>query len=124
MFLDRNGTVDFASCAAGSLSSLAPSANCGSMADMKVLLYILTGTCALFFAFWEEKLKRDLTNSVPQRLGTISEIGFLDDIKKGFDRERFLATIPAEVKRKLRIVVVLKFVAAVVLILEVILLQR
>ncbi len=52
------------------------------MADMKELLYILTGACALFFAFWEEKLKRDLANSVPQRLGTVSEIGFLDDIKK------------------------------------------
>jgi hypothetical protein len=91
---------------------------------MKIALYILTAGSAFFFAFWERKIKRDLTNSASERPTAISDIGVLDDLAKEINRERFIANLPKATKRKLNAVIALKLAASGLLVLEVFLLQR
>jgi hypothetical protein len=95
------------------------------MLAFKVALYILTSTSALFFGFWELKLKRQLTEeALNQQHETVSDIdcfyGFRRDIRRG----RILKSLPPEALFKLRMVMSLKIIFAVAFVIAVIILQR
>jgi hypothetical protein len=94
------------------------------MVPMKALLYLLTLACAFGFAFWESKLKRELTSLAPSRNTAVSDLGILDDMAKKFEEDRFVAALPRAMKRRLRWIVTSKFAALLLLVLEVIFLQR
>ena len=92
--------------------------------SLKVVLYVLTAIVAFVFAFWEERLKREMTRGVPERQSAVSDIGVLDDLAKRIERERFLTNLPKATRSKLRLFAILRFSAIGLLIIEVLLLQR
>jgi hypothetical protein len=90
----------------------------------KVVLYCATIAAALFFAFWELKLKRQLTDGALQPLKSVSDMGISNDLSERMKRERLLRSLPRQMRFKLRMVVGLKFLFVAILIVEVILLQK
>jgi hypothetical protein len=95
------------------------------MHAFKIALYILTSATALFFAFWEMKLKHQLTDkSLKQQHESVSDIDSFYEFRRDIRRERILKSLPREVLSKLRVVMSLKLLFAAIFIVEVILLQR
>ena len=90
----------------------------------KVALYLLTFAGALYSAYWEERIKRELTDGAVEQRVNVSDIGFLNDLLNEIRRERYLYRLPPDTLRKYRRVVQLKFLFAGVLILEVIFLHK
>jgi hypothetical protein len=90
----------------------------------KNLLYLLTITAAFFFAFWEMKIKDELTHRASQADQRVSDFGVWKDLSKRMNRERFLKSLPRESLSKYRVVVSLKFLSVALLVIEVILLQK
>ncbi len=78
----------------------------------------------MFFAFWELRLKRQLTDSAPEPTTLPSELGVMNDLSERIRRERIIEHMPKEALRKFRTVVVVKFLFVAILIVEVIVLQR
>jgi hypothetical protein len=91
----------------------------------KVFIYSATIAAAFFFAFWESKLKRQLTDEavddLPER---VSDLGIVNDLSERMVRERFLKSLSRQRLLKFRIVAGLKFLFVVLLVIEVIFLQR
>jgi hypothetical protein len=94
------------------------------MPILKVVTYCATIGAAMFFAYWERKLKLQLTDEAVQPLKHVSDLGMLYDLKESLQRERFLRGLPAKVKFKYRMAIALKFVFFAILIVEVLVLQR
>ncbi len=90
----------------------------------KVFVYSLTLALAMFFAFWELRLKRQLTDSALTPNTRPSEFGVVNDLSERMSRERVIAALPREALTKLRTVVALKFLFVAILIVEVVVLQR
>ena len=91
----------------------------------KVLIYTATIAAAFFFAFWESKLKRQLTDEAADNLPeSMNDLGIVNDLRKRMVRERFLSSLPRQRLLKFRVAVGLKFLFFVLLIIEVIVLQR
>jgi len=78
----------------------------------------------MFFAYWERKLKLQLTEEAVQPLKYVSDLGFLYDFKESLQRERFLRGLPAQVKFKYRMAVGLKFLFIAILVIEVFVLRN
>src|SRR5580704_4942993 len=89
-----------------------------NMLILKIIIYSLTFTVGMFFAFWESRLKQQLTD------GISSESGSIHDLSKNMERERVLRALPKEKLVKFRTVVALKFLFVALLIIEVFVLQR
>jgi len=78
----------------------------------------------MFFGFWEDRLKRQLTDSAMKPVAWVSDFGIVHDLRERMRRERVLRELPKEALRKFRMVVILKFLFVAILIAEVIILQR
>ena len=91
---------------------------------LKVAIYSATMTAAMFFAFWELRLKKQLTDDAVQPVTRVSDLGIMSDISERVRREQVLKELPKQVSRKLRIVIMFKFWLVATLIAEVIILQR
>jgi hypothetical protein len=94
------------------------------MITLKIPLYLLTLGGVFFFAFREVKIRKGLTDQVLEEPENASDIGFTGDISREFARERLLRNLPRERLAKYRTVVALKFLFAIVFIVEVVVLQR
>jgi hypothetical protein len=93
------------------------------MLILKVVTYCATIAVALFFAFWELRLKRQLTDDALQPRKMVSDFGILGDLSERATREQILRGLPRQAVFKLRMVVVLKFLSVAILIAEVVVLQ-
>jgi hypothetical protein len=91
---------------------------------LKFITYFLTIAFAMFFAFWELRLKHQLTDRASSPSGSPSELGVMNDLSERMNRERSIESLPKKARAKLRTVVVLKFLFVAILIVEVIVLQR
>jgi len=78
----------------------------------------------MFFAYWERKLKVQLTDEAAQPLKYVSDLGALYEIKESLQRERFLKGLPAQVKSRYRMAVGFKFLFFAILIIEVLVFQK
>ncbi len=78
----------------------------------------------MFFGFWEDRLKRQLTDSAMKPLVWVSDVGIMHDLKERMRRERVLRHLPKQALFKFRMVVVFKLLFVAILIAEVIILQR
>jgi hypothetical protein len=96
------------------------------MLALKTALYTLTIGFAFFFASWELKLRRRLTDdALDQQNENVSDYADVSyGIRREVRRERIKKSLPAEILFKLRIVASLKFLFVAILIAEVIFLQR
>jgi hypothetical protein len=95
------------------------------MLVFRILIYALTLAAALFFAFWEMKIRRTSTDEILDRQERVSDYAdYSYDIRREIRRERVFRHLPREVIFKLRIVAGLKIVFAVLFVLEVLILQR
>lgn len=96
------------------------------MLAIKIALCLLTLGIAFFFAFWELRLRRRLTDEAleQQRESVSDHSDVLYDIRRDIRRERILKSLPCDVLFKLRVVVSLKFLFLAILLFEVILLRR
>ncbi len=94
------------------------------MVAWKSLLYLLTFAAAFFFAFWEMKIKDELTHGASQDDQRVSDFGVWKDLSNRMNRERFLKSLPRERLSKYRVVVSLKFLSVALLVIEVILLHK
>ena len=90
---------------------------------LKALTYSVTILVAMFFGFWELRLKEQLTDTGVQPSRMVSDLGpvYLSDRLR---RERALRDLPKQALFKLRAVVMLKFLFVAALVAEVIVLQR
>jgi hypothetical protein len=91
---------------------------------LKIALYSATSIGAFLFAFMELRLKRKLTDDTPAPLANAIDFGILDDLSDRVRRERVLASLPRQARSRLRVIVGLKFLCVLILITEVLLLQR
>jgi hypothetical protein len=95
------------------------------MLIFKIALYSLTTVGALYCAFWEMKLKNQLTeDALKRQYEGVSDFGIFNDLSNRMKRERFLKTLSSEELFKYRVAVSLKFIFVAVLIGEVVWLQR
>jgi hypothetical protein len=94
------------------------------MFALKSAMYVATIAAAFFFAFWELKIRRRLTDGALPSRESPSGLGVLNDVSKQITRERVLRNLPRERLSKYRTVVALKFVFVALLIVEVLVLQR
>jgi hypothetical protein len=95
-----------------------------AMVASKVVVYCITLASALFFAFWELKLKRRLTEEAFRPSDRAGDFGILNDLPEKMKREQILRDQPRQALFKFRMVVILKFLFVAILIVEVIVLQR
>ena len=94
------------------------------MLTWKGVTYTVTLALALLCAFWELRMKRQLSDKAIEASGYKNASGSLNDMSEKIERERLLSTVPKEDLKALRAIVVLKFVFVAVLIVEVIVLQK
>jgi hypothetical protein len=90
---------------------------------LKALAYSITILIAVFFGFWELRLKEQLTDAAVEPSKMVSDFGTVD-LSDRLRRERALSDLPKQALFKLRMVVMLKFLFAAMLVAEVIVLQR
>jgi hypothetical protein len=91
---------------------------------LKVVTYCTTIAAAMFFAFWELRLKRQLTDSAIQPVERVSDLGIMNDLSERMRRERVLRELPKQRLFKFRMVVMFKFLFVAILIAEVLILQK
>ena len=91
---------------------------------LKVVTYCATIAAAMLFAFWELRLKRQLTDGAVRPVERVCDLGVINDLSERMRREQALRDLPKQALFKLRMVVVLKFLLVAILIAEVIVLQR
>lgn len=89
---------------------------------LKAVTYSGTILAALFFAFWELRLKDRLTDRL-QPSKTASDFGAIN-LSERLRRESALRDLPKPALFWLRIVIMFKFLFVAILIAEVIVLQR
>jgi coproporphyrinogen III oxidase len=94
------------------------------MHTLNAVIYGATIAAAFVFAFWERKLKLQLTDEAVQPVKYVSDLGVLYDLKENLRRENFLSTLPPQAKIKYRVAVGLKFLFLAILFVEVIFLQQ
>jgi hypothetical protein len=94
------------------------------MVTLKILIYCVTIAAMFFFASWEMRLKRRLTEDALQTPRDVVDFGVLDALSDRMERERFLKSLPPEKLFKFRVVMGLKFLFIAMLIIEVICLQK
>lgn len=90
---------------------------------LKALTYGVTILVAMFFGFWELRLKEQLTDTVVQPSKTVSDFGAVN-LSDRVRRERALGDMPKQALFKLRTIITLKFLFLAILVVEVIVLQR
>ena len=91
---------------------------------LKAATYGATVAAAIFFGFWELRLKRQLTDSAAKPVERVSDLGIMHDLSERIRRERVLRDLPGQALFKFRMVVVFKLLFVAILIAEVIILQR
>jgi hypothetical protein len=91
---------------------------------LKVVTYCATIAAAMFFAFWELRLKRRLTEDSMQPAERVSDLGVMNDLSRRMRREQVLRNLPKQAIFKLRSVIMFKFLSVAILIAEVLLFQR
>lgn len=91
---------------------------------LKTVIYCTTIAAAMFLGAWELRLRLQLTDWAVDPLKRASKIGFINDLSEQFRREWVLRNLPKDKLSKFRRVVLLKFLFAALLIVEVIVLQR
>jgi hypothetical protein len=94
------------------------------MSTLKVVIYCVTIAVALFFAFWEARLKRQLTDEAPQPPVSVSDMGVINNLKEMIKREQYLNCLPKKATVKYRRAAMLKLLFVAILIAEVIFLQK
>ncbi len=94
------------------------------MVTFKALVYCSTIAAMFFFAFWEQRLKRQLTDGAPKAHQNVSDFGVLGAMSERMERERFLRSLPPKRLFNLRLAMGLKVLFFVLLAIEVIFLQR
>jgi len=75
----------------------------------------------MFFAFWEERLKRQLTDGIVQPVKLVSDLGIINEQIR---REQALKTLPRHALAKLRLVIRFKLLFLVLFVAEVFVLQQ
>ena len=78
----------------------------------------------MFFAYWELRLKRQLTDDPLAPVERAIDFGITDELSDRLRRERILRELPKQALFKFRLAVALKFLFLAILIAEVIVLQR
>jgi hypothetical protein len=96
------------------------------MLALKIAIFVPTIAAGFFFAFWETKIRRRLTDdALDQQPETISDIqDMFYGMRRERRRERILTSLPPEMRSKYDKVVALKFLFFAILIVEVFVLQR
>ena len=94
------------------------------MITLRAVEYLLTLAAAFVCAFWELKLKRQLSDQPFGRSKSVSDFGLMNDLSERIARERVLESQPREALKTLSLVIRLKFVFVAIFIVEVIFLQR
>lgn len=93
------------------------------MLTFKVITYSVTIAAAMFFAFWELRLKRQLTDSAVQPTEKVIDFGVIN-LSERIRREQALRDLPRQALFKFRMVVMFKFLFVALLIAEVVIIQR
>jgi len=93
------------------------------MLAFKSVVYVLTIASLFLFGFWEMQVRRRLTEKGAKR-ESVAKFGALSGISNEIRRELFLESLPSEVLLKLRVIRSLKILFFVILIIEVLVLQR
>ena len=91
---------------------------------LKVVIYSATFGAALFFAFWEDRLRRQLTDDAPRLPESVIDRGVLDDLKENMGRWQYLKSLPKQATVKYRKVVKIRLLLCALFIVEVIFLQQ
>ena len=93
---------------------------------LKCIIYSITLGLAFYFAYWELRLKEELTDKklTDNEWGGISDPTILGDFAERMRRERVLNSLPKEARAKFNRAVALKFLFIGLLIVEVLVLQR
>jgi hypothetical protein len=94
------------------------------MVALRVVIYSATIVVAMFFGFWELRLKAQLTDGVLSKPTAVSESDFTQVLSKKTERERALQALPRAETAKFRKVVALKCLFVALLIIEIFGLQR
>lgn len=95
------------------------------MLAFKISLCVLTIAIAMLFAHREMKLRRELTDEMPEeRILDCGEYTVFSGLRQELKRERFLSDLPSKRRSKLRVAGGLKCLFAVILVIEIMLLQR
>ena len=94
------------------------------MSIFKVITYCVTFAAAMFFAFWKNRLKRRLTDAAISSLKLVSDLGIFNDIKEELKREEALRDLPKQQLFKYRVVNLCTFLFFVMLVVEVLVLQK
>ena len=90
------------------------------MLAFKSALVVLTLAVAMFFRFWELRIKRQMTNDALDREETVSDYSdVLYDMRRDIIRESILRNLPPESRSRLRVVLSLKLIIVGILIIEV-----
>jgi hypothetical protein len=91
---------------------------------LKIIIYSITIAAAMFFGFWELRLKHQLTDSATQPFERVSDLGVMNDLSERMRREKILGDLPKRALVKFRMIVIFKFLFVAFLIVEVIILQK
>ena len=90
------------------------------MLAFKSALVVLTLAVAMFFGFWELRIKRQMTDDALDREETMSDYSdVLYDMRRDIRRESILRNLPPESRSRLRVVLSLKLIFVGILIIEV-----
>ena len=90
------------------------------MLAFKSALVVLTLAVAMFFGFWELRIKRQMTDDALDREETVSDYSDVSyDMRRDIRRESILRNLPPEPRSRLRVVLSLKLIFVGILIIEV-----
>lgn len=93
------------------------------MFTLKVVTYSATFLAAMLFAFWELRLKRQLTDNALPPSKMVSDFGAIN-LAEQIRREQVLRMLPKQAKLKYRVIVTVKLLLVALLVAEIIVLQR
>jgi hypothetical protein len=94
------------------------------MITLKAAVYILTLAGAFVFAFWELKLKRELSDEALGQRGNVADYRSSNNLSERISRERILESLPLQTRRRLRLIILTKFVFVAAFLIAVVVLQR
>ena len=93
---------------------------------LKCIVYSVTIVLAMYFGYWELRLKAQLTDKelTDKEWGGISDPTILGDFAERIRRELVLKTLPKKARAKFNRAVALKFLFLALLVIEVLVLQN
>ena len=96
------------------------------MLALKIIFYIPTSVCALFFGFREMQIRRQLIGKFIEPFEQTENTSYfvnLNDVGEDIRHENLLRRLPSEVTHRLKVVRTIKILSFVAFIVEVLILQ-